>query len=326
MLMNNIGIVLAVYNGGDFFVQQLNSIAAQDQCEWVLYARDDGSSDHTSTMLEVCAKRDARFHLISDSLGNLGAGNNFAMLMKLDALASHPYIAFSDQDDVWRQDKLSMQMDMVHNMEQQFPESPLLVHSDMQVVDAALNQISPSFMEYQGIQHEACKPLKVLLAQNFVSGCTMMVNRKLLDIALPIPEDALMHDWWLALCATVFGHMGYIDEPLVKYRQHGGNEVGAKHFNDFLNPISGGWRKRWHEGRDNLFQTMKQAQALAERIREYDPGNPHLPMVEAYAALQYDSPMQRIKKIKRLGIHAQRSARHMLLLSRLLLSQKVEHE
>jgi len=154
----------------------------------------------------------------------------------------------------------------------------------------------------------------------------MMVNRKLLDIALPIPEDALMHDWWLALCATVFGHMGYIDEQLVKYRQHGGNEVGAKHFNDFLNPISGGWRKRWQEGRDNLFQTMKQAQALAERIREYDPVNPHLPMVEAYASLQYDNPMRRIKKIKQLGIHAQSSARHMLLLSRLLLSQKVEHD
>ena len=73
----------------------------------------------------------------------------------------------------------------------------------------------------------------------------------------------------------------------------------------------------------DLVQSMKQAQALAERMRAYDPDNPNLPMVEAYAGLQYDSPMQRIKKIKRLGIHAQNSPRQLLLFSRLLLSSRV---
>ena len=316
--MSNIGIVLAVYNGGNFLAQQLDSIADQGECGWLLCARDDGSLDHSPEILEAYAKRDARFHVVSDSHGNLGAGGNFAELMTVDALASHPYIAFSDQDDVWRQDKLSRQMDMIRNMEQRFPNSPLLVHSDMQVVDARLNQIFPSFMSYQGIRHEANDPLNVLLVQNFVTGCTIMVNRKLLDIALPIPDEALMHDWWLALCAAVFGRIGYIDKPLLQYRQHGNNEVGAKQLSSFMNPISGRWRQRWLEGRDNLFQSMKQAQALSERIHEHDPDNRYLPIVEAYATLQYDSPMQRIKKINHLGIHSQSSVRQMLLLSRLL--------
>jgi len=319
-----IGIVLAIYNGGDFLEQQLESIATQDHQEWVLYARDDGSSDHSSTMLEACAKRDARFHLTSDSLGNLGAGNNFATLMKLDALASHPYIAFSDQDDVWQQDKLSVQMDAMRRLERKFPETPLLVYSDMSVVKASLEMIAPSFMEYQGIKHEEIYPLKVLLAQNFITGCTVMVNRKLLDIALPVPEEALMHDWWLALCAAVFGHIGYIDEPLVKYRQHGGNVVGAKHLSDLFNPISSKWRQGWLEGRNNLFKSMKQAEILAERIRIHDIGNKNLPLVEAYASLPCDSPMQRIRKVKKLKVHAQSNMRQALLLSRLLFTPKVD--
>jgi hypothetical protein len=42
------------------------------------------------------------------------------------------------------------------------------------------------------------------------------------------PEYAIMHDWWISLVASAFGHIGYIDEPLVLYRQHGSNVIGAK--------------------------------------------------------------------------------------------------
>jgi len=161
-----------------------------------------------------------------------------------------------------------------------------------------------------------------LLTQNFVTGCTVLVNRRLLDIALPIPEEALMHDWWLALCAAVFGHIGFVDKPLVKYRQHGNNEVGAKHFGDFLNPMTGKWKNRWYEGRENLFQSMKQAQALADRIREHDPDNPNLALVEEYASLYGMSPVKRIQRLHDLGVHAQSGVRQMLLLSRLLLTPR----
>jgi len=320
----SIGIVLAVYNGSAFLKQQLESISGQNHQAWCLYARDDGSDDGSQSMMENLSKTDPRMHLWLDGKGNLGAANNFASLMEIDELSTKQYLVFSDQDDVWVKDKLSIQLDAMRRLECEFPGSALLVHSDMSVVDAALGLIEPSFMHYQGIQHEV-DPLPVLLTQNFVTGCTVLVNRRLLDIALPMPDSALMHDWWLALCAAVFGHIGYIDEPLVKYRQHGGNEVGAKHLGDFINPVSGEWVKRWREGRDNLFQSMRQAQALADRIRLHDPDNQNLALVEGYAALAGMSPCRRLKALRALGVHAQSNVRQGLLLSRLLCSSGAPH-
>ena len=313
-----VAIVISVYNGHNFLADQLESIVAQSEGGWDLYARDDASSDHSLSVLADYSERHTRFHLISDELGNLGPKGSFVRLLELDTVSSYAYVACSDQDDVWMQDKLSVQLAVMRKLEQEFPGMPLLVHSDMLVVDADMNQIASSFMRYQGIRHEDHDPLKVLLVQNFVTGCTVLVNRKLLEVALPIPDEALMHDWWLALCAAVFGHIGYIDRPLVKYRQHGRNAIGAKRFADFLDQTLGQWKKRWLEGRDHLLQSMKQAWALAERIREHDPNNPHLPLVEAYADLQYDRPMRRLWKIRKLGIHAQSGPRQLLLLSRLL--------
>jgi len=321
--VTSIGIVLAIYNGGNFLEQQLKSIAAQDYQPWVLYARDDVSGDDSLSTVEEFTKQDRRFNVIADKQGNLGAKANFSSLIEIPVLDSHQYIAFSDQDDVWVKDKLSIQMDAMQRLESKFPGSALLVHSDMSVVDASLDMVASSFMVYQGIHHEEEHPLKVLLAQNFVTGCTMLVNRKLLNIALPVPEEALMHDWWLALCAAVFGHIGFVDKPLVKYRQHGNNEVGAKHIGNFLNPMSGKWKSRWLAGRDNLFQSMQQAQVLAERIRQHDPKNPNLLLVEAYASLQQEAPLQRVKKIQQLGVHAQSKIRQALLLSRLMFTGKM---
>jgi len=321
-----VGIVLAVYNGEYFLVQQLESIALQDYQGWDLYARDDDSNDDSQAIVKKHSEKEGRFHVLMNGKGNMGARDNFALLINMKELTSYGYVAFSDQDDVWQNNKLSVQLDAMRKMEEEFPESALLIHSDMAVVDASLMMIAPSFLAYQGIKHEKIYPLKVLLAQNFVTGCTVMVNRKLLDIALPIPEEALMHDWWLALCAAVFGHIGFIDKPLVKYRQHGDNEVGAKHIGDFLNPITGKWKKRWLEGRENLFQSMKQAEALAERIRKHEPENPNLALVEAYADLQGASRWQRIKKIQQLGVHAQSNSRQALLLSRLLLTSKTKYD
>jgi len=319
-----VAVVLAVYNGGKFLEQQLESIAFQDYQDWSLYARDDGSQDASLAIVERFSRQDRRIHVLTDAKRNLGARGNFASLIRLDELTQHKYVAFSDQDDVWQQDKLSIQLDVMRKMEEQFPESALLVHSDMTVADASLNMIDPSFMHYQGIRHEE-NAVPVLLAQNFVTGCTVLVNRRLLEIALPIPEEALMHDWWLALCAAAFGHIGYIHKPLVKYRQHGGNEVGAKHLGDFLNPFTAKWKNRWLVGRKNLFQSMKQAQALAKRIREYDPSNKHLALIEAYASLAHMPPWKRVRKLHELGVHAQSTPRQILLLSRLLLTPQIRN-
>jgi len=322
--VRSIGVVLAVYNGETFLSPQIESISQQECSDWDLYIRDDCSNDNSQAIVEKFSRTDNRVHVVTDKKKNLGARDNFAFLLELSELTSYNYVSFSDQDDIWHHDKLEIQLEMMQQIEKFYPERPCLVHSNMEVVDSSLRKIDESFMKYQGIQHEA-NALPVLLAQNFVTGCTMLANRKLLDIALPIPDVALMHDWWLALCAAVFGHIAYIDKPLVKYRQHERNAVGAKHLADFLSPVSGKWKKRWYEGRDNLFKSMKQAEALADRIRQHDPKNPNLELVEAYAALQNMPPLKRIGRLHVLGIHAQSRSRQALLLSRLLLTSKTQY-
>lgn len=313
-------ILLAVYNGSPFLARQLDSILAQQNVQWQLMIRDDASQDETEKIISGFSRHNHRISLLKGSTKNGGAKANFSFLMAEAVQIPHGYFAFSDQDDVWAANKLSEQLEVMRRVEPQCPGMPVLIHSDLEVVDASLHSIAPSLMQYQDIKHEASNPLNVLLAQNFVTGCTMVFNRPLLDIALPIPDEALMHDWWLALCASACGKIEYIDKPLVKYRQHGSNEVGAKGIKSRLNPFRTNWRKHWLKGRNNLLRSMKQAKALADRIREHDPENPHLALVEAYASLLDMSPWQRIRRLHDLGVHAQSKTRQALLLSRLLLT------
>ena len=63
---------------------------------------------------------------------------------------------------------------------------------------------------------------------NPANGCTMMINRALIDRALPIPREAVMHDAWLILVAAAFGKVGFVPRPTLLYRQHGRNEAGSR--------------------------------------------------------------------------------------------------
>jgi len=313
---------MATYNGATYVSDQVDSIIAQNYSSWKLLVRDDGSCDADTEMIQDMSRWDPRITVIEDDDGRLGVNGNFQTLLESACKRGADYFLLSDQDDVWLPDKLEKQIQKMGELENGSPGMPLLIHSDLEVVGQYMQSMCSSFMRYQGIWHED-DAVPVLLSQNFVTGCTVLVNRKLLDIALPIPGGALMHDWWLALCAAVFGHIGYIDQPLVKYRQHSNNAVGAKHAHEVLRPFSNAFQKRWMEGRANLFNSMKQAQALAERIREYDPENQYLALVEGYASLQYASPIQRLSRLQKLGVHAQSSVRQALLLSRLLCAPRV---
>ena len=317
--MNNakVSILLATYNGQPYLSEQLESIFQQTCSDFWLYVRDDHSSDETIKIIAHYFDAPERIR-VHDSLGRLGLVGNFSRLLEAACQDRGEYFLLGDQDDVWYPNKLADQLLLMQVLEEKYPGQPLLIHSDMEVVDSSLNQIHPSFMEYQNIRNEDRESLKVLLTQNFVTGCTVLVNRRLLDIALPIPGDALTHDWWLALCAVTFGHIGYIDRPLLRYRQHGSNEIGAKSIRNHLNPLKVNWWKHWLKGRNHLLQSMGQAHALAERIKEHDPENENLKLIGSYASLLTLPWWQRIRQLKRDNIHYQSRLRHCLMLSRLL--------
>ena len=316
MNSGKICIVLGAYNGSDFLREQLESILGQSHNNWELLVRDDASSDTTRSILHQYASTDSRILFQQDNLGNQGIIGNFNCLIEKAMTTSSNYFAFSDQDDLWCTDKLSTQLNRIRKTEAKYPGLPVLVHTDMEVVNASMAALSPSFLSYQGISHQDLDPLKILLVQNFVTGCTMMMNRELIEIAYPIPRQALMHDWWIALCAAVFGRIEFVNKPLLKYRQHSNNQVGAKPLSKILNPFMYNWFHLWQAGKFNLTQSVIQAQSLYDRILSHDPNNKFKDMVKAYGAILNLTPTRRLKLLYDHGIFPQSTIRKYLAIFR----------
>jgi hypothetical protein len=167
--------------------------------------------------------------VIRDGLGNLGPVGSYGVLLQHAADGGARYVALSDQDDVWEKDKLAGELALIGEREQVVGQSvPLLVHSDLMVVREDLSIVHPSFLQFQRLSHVTEDQLSRLLMQNFVTGCTTVVNRALLEAALPFPKVVFMHDWWLALCAATLGEVLYLPKSTVLYRQHGGNALGCR--------------------------------------------------------------------------------------------------
>lgn len=227
-------VLLPVYNGQRFLAQQIESIMNQHRVTTHLLCRDDGSSDGSTVLLhEFRLRWPGRITVVEDQLGNLGASGNFSRLMQ-QALELAPagfghaqYIALSDQDDVWHRDKLAIGLATIQSLEQARPGAPALVHSDLRVIEEDGREIAPSMARYQGLRPDLSS-LAAQLLSNTLTGCTSLMNRALLEKALPVPPEAIMHDWWLSLVASALGSRRYLDQALIDYRQHASNAIGAK--------------------------------------------------------------------------------------------------
>lgn len=221
-------ILLAVYNGELFLPRQLASIAAQTYQDWVILARDDGSTDKSLAILNEFAVRYPGKIIIIPAEKNLGVIGNFDALINS---STAPYLSFCDQDDIWDPDKLENSLNVMHEMEKGLPaEYPLLVHSDLRLVDDHNRLIHPSYWNYTRIYPKSTTGLNRLLTQNVVTGCSMLCNRALALLASPLPPECLMHDWWIALVAAGMGKIAVIDKQTISYRQHTTNALGAIKF------------------------------------------------------------------------------------------------
>lgn len=223
--MNITDILMPVYNGEEFLAEQIESVLSQSEGGWRLFVCDDCSEDGSFSVAQSYAQRFPERICVCRNGSPTGSAcaNYMNMLRNSEA----EYIMFCDQDDFWHEDKVKRTLKKIRELEKVFPDSPLLIHSDLAVADRELNVTSRSFMRFQGLN--ACMTgLNRLVCQNNITGCTVMINRRLADIIKDAPaENMLMHDWWAGLAAAAFGHIGFIDEPLITYRQHGGNSVGA---------------------------------------------------------------------------------------------------
>ena len=223
-----IDVLMATYNGELYIEEQVKSLMDQTFQDFHLYIRDDGSTDKTLRLIRELALQYPEKISILPSKERLGVIGNFSALM---TQSRAPYLMFCDQDDVWDKDKIAVTIAKMHELELSVgTHIPVLVHADARVVNQELVEIAPSFWQYAALDPVKCQTLNRLIVQNNVTGCCMMINRAVKERALPIPTEAVMHDWWLALVASGFGCVGCVERPLMSYRQHANNVVGAKKF------------------------------------------------------------------------------------------------
>ena len=222
-----IEILMSTFNGEPYLEQQVESILGQAYSDWRLTIRDDGSFDGTVKIVQQYAHDNpGKIRTLESEGENLGASLSFARL--LDNCEAD-YVMLSDQDDVWLPDKLDSTFRKFREMEERYGEkTPLMVFTDATVVDEELNVLAPSMWSYKKSSPDTVQRLNRILLMNPANGCTMMVNRALLNKALPVPREALMHDAWLVLVAAAFGKVGYVPKPTLLYRQHGKNESVTK--------------------------------------------------------------------------------------------------
>ena len=221
---SRISIALCTYNGEKYLKQQLDSYVKQTMHPYELIACDDASSDLTVNILEEFSHTAPFPVRIFRNKNTLGLIKNFSQAA---SLCTGDYVAFSDHDDIWLSDRLEACFHMMRTAEYTYgADIPLLVHSDLCLIDAENHVITPSGMRIRRMSHIDIDPLKTLLIRNFVSGCTSLCNRVLINESLPFPDVLSNHDGWIALVAASRGKILYIPEPKVLYRQHASNASG----------------------------------------------------------------------------------------------------
>lgn len=301
-----IDILMATYNAQEFLLPQLQSIFSQTGPSFHLTIRDNASTDKTVAMIRAFASEHPGRVTLIEGTENLGAKGNFAYLA---GMAQGDYVMFADADDVWMPQKIALTFAEMESLENKWgKETPLLVHSDLQVVDRTLRMIHPSFWDYTQRAVYQTNRLNKLLIQNSVTGNTVMVNRALLMRGCPIPPEAAMHDWWLTLVACAFGHIGVVEDATVLYRQHGNNVLGAREIGgvrgmlcelqDGLKIVAGRLFQSSEKKGDLITKKFAtrylQAQAFLERYAT-SLTEEQRQLVEAFVSLQHSSWVVRKK-------------------------------
>lgn len=220
-----IDILMSTYNGSRYINEQIDSIIGQTFSDFRLMIRDDGSTDATRDIIREYTINDERVSLIEDDLGNLGAARSFMQMLEI---STAPFIMFADQDDVWLANKIEKSFEKISEMKAAHGDDlPLLVFTDLKVVDEALNEIDASMWRYQRLDPDISADWRTLLAQNVITGCTIIANRAAVMAALPFTLTEMLHDHWFAVNTARLGRIKYLKEATVLYRQHSVNIAGS---------------------------------------------------------------------------------------------------
>jgi rhamnosyltransferase len=214
---------MSVYNGEKYLKTQLDSIAAQKGVRVALTVRDDASTDRSCGILEEFCDQFPVTLLYGE---NVGAARSFLELVRY-AEDDAEYYAFSDQDDYWLPEKLSVAVQALKNRgtdPEDRSDRPSLYYSNVHRVGANLEEVDDPFKKSYHTEDFGA----VMIASE-APGCTMVFNRALLQqLKSYLPKYLFMHDrWTLQVCAALGGTIIYDADSYIRYRQHQGNVIGG---------------------------------------------------------------------------------------------------
>ena len=260
----SISVAIGTHNGARFIAEQLTSILDQTLAPDEIVLSDDASTDGTVELAE---------RLVADHPGStrlvvlrnatpLRVTANFAQAI---AATTGDLVALADQDDVW----------MPHRLERAVAEftarpSLTLLHADARLVDERGEPIGGTLLEAIEVSvaerdlYRARAAFDALLRRNLVTGATTMFRRALFETASPLPAG-WVHDEWLAIIAAATGEVDMIEVPLIDYRQHGGNQIGAQRLS-----LTGKLRRMLEPRRARNARLAANSAVLAERLDGLD--------------------------------------------------------
>lgn len=216
--MKKVLVLMSTYNGERYIKEQLDSILHQRHPVDILI-RDDGSSDATITILNEYKNKHSNIKVLEEK--NKGVVDSFFSLMT--HAHGYDYYAFSDQDDIWFDDKIEC---AVQHLDALDPEKPALYASCSLLVDNNLQGEDTTQIDRRGLSFYN------VMIQNLMPGHAQVFNQKLVDFVNAYPVDTtkvVVHDFWLALIGITFGNTYFDNQYHTYYRQHGSNSIGYGH-------------------------------------------------------------------------------------------------
>jgi len=221
--MKSVSVVLATYKPNiEYFEKLLYSLNNQTYSNIEIIIRDDSDDEVTYCEISKMIKEKiSNFdYVIYKNNKNIGSNRTFEILTKE---AKGDYIAYCDQDDIWEKEKIYKLVEAIEK------ENAVLCYSDLSIIDNNDKLVTKSFRNIHiRLKHLYGENLfGYFLRRNSVTGCTMLINSYIAKEAIPFCHNYYVHDHWLTLFASMKGIIAYVKEPLIQYRIHDNNQIGA---------------------------------------------------------------------------------------------------
>lgn len=303
---SRVAVLMAVRDGATYLDEQLQSLAMQTWPHIDLWISDDGSQDDTLAVLERWRDRWTKgtFHIRQGPCR--GYAENFRSLI-VDAAIDADFFAFSDQDDVWDDDKVEAAIVSLSGLDRECAlycsRTRLISESGEEIGYSPHFKVEPSFRN--------------AVLQSIAGGNTMVMNRLAHRVLAKASERTafVSHDWWSYIVITgVGGKVIYSARPYISYRQHEGNIVGSNtSFMGRLSRLRGLARGQLREWTDrNLNSLGKIDDLLDEDARS---------VASTLRVARGAGLLRRFLLVRRAGIHRQTLAGNISMYAALLIGR-----